>query len=90
MIGNYNDDTNFPHTLLLTDTQVSKICIAFANGLSTDIKFSKTQLFKMVKSGGFSTDISGIASALDNCVNFPFKMGNSYLKELSNMSTKKT
>ena len=32
MIGNSNDETNFPHQLLLTDTQVSKICKAFANG----------------------------------------------------------
>ena len=25
LIGNFNDETNFPHKLLLTDTQVSKI-----------------------------------------------------------------
>ena len=35
MIGNSNDETNFLHELLLTDTK------AFANGLSTNIKFSK-------------------------------------------------
>ena len=32
LIGNSNDKTNFPHKLLLTDTQVSKIRKAFANG----------------------------------------------------------
>ena len=26
-----NDETSFPHKLLLTDTQVSKICKALAN-----------------------------------------------------------
>ena len=29
LTGNSNDETNFPHKLLLTDTQVSKICKAF-------------------------------------------------------------
>ena len=42
LIGNFNDGTNFPQKLLLTNTQVSKICKAFANGLSVNIKFSKT------------------------------------------------
>ena len=32
LIGNSNDETNFLHKLLLTDTQVSKIRKAFANG----------------------------------------------------------
>ena len=31
VIGNFNDKTNFPHRLLLTNTQVSRLCIAFAN-----------------------------------------------------------
>ena len=30
-MGSSNDETNFPYKLLLTDTQVSKICKAFAN-----------------------------------------------------------
>ena len=33
LIGNINDKTNFPHKILSTDTQVSKIRKAFANGL---------------------------------------------------------
>ena len=32
MIGNSNDESYFPHQLILTDTQVSRICKAFANG----------------------------------------------------------
>ena len=42
VIGNSSDATNFPHKLLLTNTQVSRIRTAFANGWSTNIKFSKT------------------------------------------------
>ena len=53
MVGNSNDNTNFPHELLLTNRQVENICKAFANHLSTDIKLSKTQLSKMIQSGGF-------------------------------------
>ena len=43
MIGNSNDNTNFPHELLLTNRQVEIIRKAFANHLSTDIKLSKTK-----------------------------------------------
>ena len=45
------DETKFPHKLLLTDTQVSTICKAFANGLSAKIKFSKTQVSKIMSRG---------------------------------------
>ena len=51
MIG--DDETNFPHKLLLTNWQVSNLRKAFANKSSTDIKLSKTQISKMIKSGGF-------------------------------------
>ena len=53
MVGNSNDNTNFPHELLLTNRQVENIRKAFANHLSTDIKLSKTQLSKMIQSRGF-------------------------------------
>ena len=54
MIGNSNDETNFPHIfLLLTNTQVANLCKAFANYLSIDLKLSKTQLSKIIQSGGF-------------------------------------
>ena len=43
MIGDSNDQTNFPHELLLTNRKVAKLRKAFANHLSTDIKLSKTQ-----------------------------------------------
>ena len=41
LTGNYNGETNFPHKLLLTDTQISKTRKAFANGSSGYIEFSK-------------------------------------------------
>ena len=53
MVGNSNDNTNFPHELLLTNRQVETTRKAFANHLSTDIKLLKTQLSKMIQSGGF-------------------------------------
>ena len=53
MVGNSNDNTNFPHELLLTNRQVANIREAFAKNTSTDIKLSKTQLSKMIQSGGF-------------------------------------
>ena len=53
MVGNSNDNTNFPHELLLTNRQVANICKAFAKNTSIDIKLSKTQLSKRIQSGGF-------------------------------------
>ena len=53
MIGDSNDKGNFPHELLLTDRQVFSIPKAFANNSSLDIKFSKTQLSKLIQSGEF-------------------------------------
>ena len=52
MIGNSDDEANFPHKLLLTNRQDANIRKAFANHTSTDINLSKTQLTKMQK-GGF-------------------------------------
>ena len=52
MIGNSDDEINFSHKLFLTNRQVSNLRKAFANYLLTDIKLSKTQLSKMIQSGG--------------------------------------
>ena len=51
MIG--DNETNFLHKLLLTNREVSNLRQAFANHSSTDLKLSKTQLSKMIQSGGF-------------------------------------
>ena len=53
VVGDSNDENNFLHKLLLTNTQVSKLCKAFANNTSANIKLSKTQLHKIGQSGGF-------------------------------------
>ena len=49
VMGDFNDETNFPHILLLTDAQVPRLYKAFTNGSSANIKFSKTQLSNMVQ-----------------------------------------
>ena len=59
MIRNSDDETNFPHNLLLTNRQVANFCKAFANYLSTHIKLSKTHLSKMMQSGGFLGKLVG-------------------------------
>ena len=53
MIGNSDDETNFPNELLLTNKQVANLRKAFANNSSPDIKLSKSQLSKMIESRGF-------------------------------------
>ena len=59
MIGNSNDETNFLHELLLKDRHVFSICKAFSNNSSANIKFSKTQVSKMIQSGGFLGKLLG-------------------------------
>ena len=59
MIGNSDDNTNFPHELLLTNRQVSSLCKAFAKNTSTYIKLAKPQLSKRIQSGGFLGKLLG-------------------------------
>ena len=49
---NFNKD-ELPHELFLTTRQSTKLRNAINNNLATDIKLSKAQLKKLVKSGGF-------------------------------------
>ena len=58
MIG--DDETNFPHKLSVTNTQVVNLGKAFVNYLSTDIKLSKTQISRMIQSGGFLGRLLGL------------------------------
>ena len=46
-------------SLLLINRQVLSICKSFANNSSADIKLSKTQLSKMIQSGGFLNRLLG-------------------------------
>ena len=60
MIGLPNDETNFPHILLLTNAQVAILYKVFPNKSPIDIKLSKTQLSKMIQSGGFIGRLLGL------------------------------
>ena len=53
IVGNSDGETNFPHKLLLTNRQVVNLRKTFADNSSTDTKLSKTQISKMIQSGGF-------------------------------------
>ena len=59
VVGDSNDDNNFPHKFLLTNTQVLKLRKAFTNNCSINIRLSKTQLHKIRQSGGFLGRILG-------------------------------
>ena len=48
-----DNESNFPHKLLLTNRQVANLRKDIANHLSTDIKLSKTQMSKTIQLGGF-------------------------------------
>ena len=54
-----NDENNFPHKLLLTNTQVSKLRKAFTSNSLANIKLSKTHLYIIVQPGGFLGRILG-------------------------------
>ena len=90
LTGNSNDETDFPHKLLLTNTQVAQIRKVFANDSLANIKFSKTQLSKIVQLGGFipspsiifGPPIPEITSLVDPIIF-------SIVKKLKNTGTKK-
>ena len=52
-------DKEFPHELFLITRQANKIRNAFANNMSTNIKFSKAQISKIIQSGVFLCDMLG-------------------------------
>ena len=47
VVGDSNNEINFSHKLLVTNTHVSRFCKAFANDSLANIKLSKTQLHKI-------------------------------------------
>ena len=44
---------DLPHELLLTTRQKTKLKNAFNNNISTNLKLSKAQIFKIIQSGEF-------------------------------------
>ena len=57
MVG--DNETKFPHELLLTKRQVANLRKYFSNHSSADIKLSKTQLSKVIQSGEFLSRLLG-------------------------------
>ena len=54
VVGGSNDENSFPHILLLlTNTQGSRLCKAFANYLLANTKLSKTSCMKKHDSEDF-------------------------------------
>ena len=59
MIDNADDETSFPHELLLFNRLLSILLKAFAIKSSTDIKLWKIQLSKIIQSEGFLCRLLG-------------------------------
>ena len=53
VVGDFNNETNFSHQSVLTNTQVARISKASKNNSSANIKLSKNQLHKIWQSGRF-------------------------------------
>ena len=53
VVGDSNDENNFPHKILLTNTKVSKLRKAFANNSPANLKLQETHLHKIGQSGVF-------------------------------------
>ena len=51
VVGDSNDENNFLHELLLTNTQVPNLRKAFSNNSIANIKYSKAQLHEIGQSG---------------------------------------
>ena len=47
------NENDLPHELLLTRRQKTKLRNAFNDNMSADLKLSKTQIVKIIQSGGF-------------------------------------
>ena len=80
VVSDSNDETNFLHKVILTNSQISKIHKAFANGLLANIKLPRTQLSKMVQLRGFIMDqplgflgITSLFKTTDSIVNPVFE-----------------
>ena len=58
-IKNFNKNET-PHELLLTTRQNTKLRNSLNNNSATDIKSSKTQIKKIIQSGGFLGKLLGI------------------------------
>ena len=51
LLNKKNFEEELPQELFLTRRQTTKMWNPFANNMSTDIKLSETQIFKIIQSG---------------------------------------
>ena len=66
-----SDRKNLPHDLLLTIRQKTKLRNVFENNMSTDIKLSKSQISKIIQSGGFlGSFLSKLAGTFESSGSF--------------------
>ena len=68
IIGDSDDENNFPHKLLLNNTNLWKLCKVFANGSSAKIKLSKTQFHKIGQSVLTTLGLTAASSATDAAI----------------------
>ena len=59
-VGGSVDENNFPHKLLLPNSEASVLCKVFTNNSSTNIKLQKIQLHKIGQPGGYLCRFSGL------------------------------
>ena len=73
---------NLPHELLLTTRQKTKIRNTFNNNTSTDTKFSKAQINKIIQSGGFLGKLLGslLKTGLPLIINHSFRINCSSIR----------
>ena len=70
-VGHSNDGNNFPHKLLLTNTQGLKLRKAFLNDSSANIELSKTQLRNKGQSEGYLQSLLGPLLLANGLSTFP-------------------
>ena len=69
VVGDSNDENNFPHKLLLTNAQVSRRCKAFASSSSaTELPLIKNESKPLAKSVLIILGLSAGMSAADAAV----------------------
>ena len=81
---------NLLHELLLTTRQKTKIRNAFNNNTSSDIKFYKAQINKIIQSGGFLGKLLGplLKTGLSLIKNISSKCFNSFRITCSSISSR--
>ena len=76
---------DLPHELLLTTRQKTKLRNAFNNNTSTDLKFSKTQISKIIPSGRFlGSLLSKLACPL---MKVPVPLAKKYFSSIRNRNS---